>query len=98
MGIPSYFVHIVRNYPNIIKEFIKDNSQVNNFYIDSNSIIYDAIRTVPYTKDKSFENQINKWVCERIMYYVSLIGPKDRVFIAFDGVSPVAKLDQQRNR
>ena len=98
MGIPSYFVHIVKNYPNIIKEFIKDNSEVNNFYIDSNSIIYDAIRTVPYTKDKSFENQINKWVCERIMYYVSLIGPKDRVFIAFDGVSPVAKLDQQRNR
>ena len=98
MGIPSYFVHIVKNYPNVIKQYIKGKNVVENFYIDSNSIIYDAIRNVEYKKDNDYENKINKWVCERIMYYVDLIGPQSKVLIAFDGVSPVAKLDQQRNR
>ena len=37
-------------------------------------------------------------VCVKIIEYVRLLEPKRRVYIAFDGVAPVAKLDQQRNR
>ena len=50
MGIPSYFVHIVKTYPSIIKEFISNKIKIDNFYIDSNSIIYDAIKCVIYKK------------------------------------------------
>ena len=99
MGIPSYFVHIVKNYPNIIKQFIPNVTTVHNLYIDSNSIIYDAIKTVPYnSKDINYENRINQWVCDKLTEYIKLINPTNTVLIAFDGVSPVAKLEQQRNR
>jgi len=99
MGIPSYFVHIVKTYPTIIKEFIPNKINIDNFYIDSNSIIYDAIKTNIYKKeDKEFENKVINWICEKLLYYINLINPEKKVLIAFDGVAPVAKLDQQRNR
>lgn len=99
MGIPSYFVHIVKNYPNIIKQFIPNSINIHNLYIDSNSIIYDAIKNVSYNPtDSNYENKINKWVCDKLTEYINLISPTSKVFIAFDGVSPVAKLEQQRNR
>ena len=99
MGIPSYFVHIVKSYPHIIKQYYKDCINIHNLYIDSNSIIYDAIRNTPYDKnDTLYENKIYKWICERLIYYIKTIEPTNRVLIAFDGVAPVAKLEQQRNR
>ena len=99
MGIPSYFVHIVKTYPNIIKQFIPNQTEIHNLYIDSNSIIYDAIQNVEYnSKDSNYETKVIKWVNDRLSYYINLIKPTTEVLIAFDGVSPVAKLEQQRNR
>jgi len=99
MGIPSYFVHIVKNYPNIIKEYNQNEIEIHNLYIDSNSIIYDAIQNISYnSKDKNYESKVYKWVLGRLSYYINLINPTKEIFIAFDGVSPVAKLEQQRNR
>ena len=99
MGIPSYFVHIVKTYPTIIKEFVPNKIQIDNFYLDSNSIIYDAIKTNAYKKgDTSFESKVIQWICDKLLYYINLINPEKKVLIAFDGVAPLAKLDQQRNR
>ena len=42
MGIPSYFSYIVKNHPEIIKKYFKETFFVSNFYLDSNSIIYDS--------------------------------------------------------
>jgi 5'-3' exoribonuclease 2 len=74
---------------------------VNNLYMDCNSLIYDAVKNNPtYEKGKNREYEIEliSAVCNKIDYYVSLLNPRDRVFIAFDGVAPVAKLSQQRDR
>ena len=99
MGIPSYFVHIVKSYPTIIKEFVTNKTIIDNFYIDSNSIIYDAIKAIRYKKeDKMYETKVNQWICDKLLSYITLINPIKKIFIAFDGVAPVAKLDQQRNR
>ena len=99
MGIPSYFVHIVKNHSNIIKKFQTKDINIDNLYIDSNSIVYDAIRHIEYNMDdNNFERKLVNWVSERITYYIDLIQPTQRVLIAFDGVAPVAKLEQQRNR
>ena len=104
MGIPSYFSYIVKNHRNIIKKLNDINYLIDNLYIDSNSIIYDALRdllsnnSTSYKSTDEFERILIENVCQIIEKYIFHISPKNNVFIAFDGVAPVAKLDQQRNR
>jgi len=100
MGIPSYFSHIVKEYRHIIKD-MRTLRHVNNFYLDSNSLIYDAVKNNPTydkTKHKEYETELMDMVCAKIDFYVDTLQPRDCVFIAFDGVAPVAKLSQQRDR
>ena len=47
MGIPAYFSYIIKNYPKIIQKFQRKNA-INQLYLDSNSIVYDALRTIEY--------------------------------------------------
>jgi len=101
MGIPAYFSYLIRNHPNILKKLIKDTKQVNNLYLDSNSIIYDAVRSINFSSlpiGTSKTNVIIAQVLSKIEEYISLIAPDNIVYIAFDGVAPVAKLEQQRER
>jgi len=94
MGIPSYFSYIVKNHSNIIKKF-NPNITPHNLYLDSNSIIYDAVYSLG--GNPSTSTIINK-VLETIRKYITLIKPSKCVYIALDGVAPVAKLEQQRSR
>ena len=96
MGIPSYFSHIVKSHRKIIKKYKANDCKIDNLYLDSNSIIYDVIREIEARQGN--ETLIIKAVCEKIQQYIDIISPKQRIFIAFDGVAPVAKLDQQRTR
>lgn len=93
MGIPSYFSFILKNYGNIISRL---NRKVNNLYLDSNSIIYDSLRQIE--EHHNFEERLIHNVCTKIDEYITRTAPNHTIFIAFDGVAPVAKLDQQRNR
>jgi len=100
MGIPSYFSHIIKKYGKIIKH-IKYKKHVDNLYLDSNSIIYDCLRKVDYSKYETnveFENALYGLVCAKIEEYIMIIQPTKKVFIAFDGIAPVAKLKQQKTR
>jgi len=103
MGIPSYFVQIVKKHRNIIstlnyfkqKQLKRSNNQnIDNLFLDSNSIIYDSVRLV----NSSDVSIISQKVIEKIEEYISLIKPTNTIMIAFDGVAPVAKLEQQRIR
>lgn len=96
MGIPSYFSHIVKSHRKIIKKYTASTCKIDNLYLDSNSIIYDVIREIAAQQGQ--ESRIITAVCEKIQQYIDIISPTQRVFIAFDGVAPVAKLDQQRTR
>jgi len=100
MGIPSYFLQIVKNYKNIIKNISGLNGNVDNFYADSNGIIYDAARDVSFLNKSVdvYESEVITLVCKKIQHYIDLFQPKEKIIIAFDGVAPVAKLNQQRER
>jgi 5'-3' exoribonuclease 1 len=98
MGIPSYFSHIVRRHREIIRRFVRDEVMADNLYLDSNSIIYDAVHSLDNQDSHDFEERLIQAVCKKIAFYIHKIHPSKRVIIAFDGVAPIAKLNQQRTR
>ena len=110
MGIPSYFSYIVKNHPEIIRRFSKDFQQnpidnidndfiINNLYLDCNSIIYDAVHNTKFSEITTDSSKIIiSKVIAKIEEYISLISPTTCIYIAFDGVAPLAKLEQQRQR
>lgn len=95
MGIPSYFSYIVKKYGKIIKKYDKE-IKIDNFYLDSNSIIYDVYHKI---KNEEFsEDKLLDEVCKKIRYYINKVHPEKKAYISFDGVAPMAKLKQQRKR
>lgn len=105
MGIPSYFTYIIRNHMKVLKPFLnfKQNNTVHNFYMDCNSVIYDCIRDLEKgseMKARKSDNfhKISSMVCARIQSYIDNVQPSNVVYIAFDGVAPMAKMCQQRVR
>jgi 5'-3' exonuclease len=100
MGIPSYFSNIVKGHKAVIKK-LAGLPEIHNLYMDTNGLIYDAVRVVGSSRgmtNQDYECLIIDTVCNKISEYVALFHPSDKVFIAFDGVAPVAKLNQQRER
>ena len=100
MGIPSYFLQIVRKYKNIIKKTSLLTGSVDNFYADCNGIVYDVIRSITFENKNidAYETEVINAVCEKIKSYIDAFQPREKIIVAFDGVAPVAKLNQQRER
>ena len=99
MGIPTFFSYIVKNHPSIIRKYNKSLLNVDNLYLDCNSIIYDAYSKMKFDSlTDSVTNSIINAVIKKIEYYIAVILPSKTAIIAFDGVAPVAKLEQQRAR
>ena len=100
MGIPSYFSYIVKNHIKIIRRFNRKTQKVSNLYMDCNSIVYDSVRSIDFSavSPENTNRVISKAVITKIEEYISIIAPTQNVMIAFDGVAPVAKMDQQRTR
>ena len=104
MGIPSYYSYLIKNYNKLLKNLSGFDKKVDNFYLDSNSIIYDCLNkknkeNKENKKNKEInENELIKEVCIKIDEYIKLVKPKHMVYISFDGIAPVAKLKQQKER
>jgi len=106
MGIPSYFSYIIKNYPNIIRNLqsCKTNEGFEHLFMDCNSIIYDAVNVLimdekySHLSSNEFESLIIENVISGIEKYVETITPSKSLYIAFDGVAPFAKMQQQRTR
>ena len=65
MGIPSYFSYILKKHANIIAQL---NRAIDNLYLDSNSIIYDSLRSLE--GNHKFEERLMKAVCKKIDEYI----------------------------
>lgn len=99
MGVPYYFLHIIKKYPSIIKKI--NDLNINNLYLDSNSIIYDIYNNLninDYETIDTYINDIYLNVCKKIDELINELQPKNKIYITFDGVAPVAKLKHQRTR
>jgi 5'-3' exonuclease len=104
MGIPSYFSYIIKNHSTIIQNYnqIKKTTAFSALFLDSNSIVYDVVHAMPVEEQTGdervvFHTIIDK-VIEKLNEYISLICPLSLTYIAFDGIAPFAKLEQQKTR
>tara|TARA_Y100000994_G_scaffold247137_1_gene251875 strand:- start:1210 stop:2799 length:1590 start_codon:yes stop_codon:yes gene_type:complete len=100
MGIPSYFSYIVRKHRKILINYQSKRMAIHNLYMDCNSLIYDSIHELENNNNviNDIENTIITMVCDKIKHYIKILSPQKNIFIAFDGVAPIAKLEQQKNR
>jgi 5'-3' exonuclease len=113
MGIPSYFSYIIKNFANIIRtlDYFHQNKAFcfDHLFMDCNSIIYDSVRIVLATEKYrcakqteecrlAFEDDLIGIVIESIEQYIYTIQPRQSIYIAFDGIAPFAKMEQQRSR
>jgi 5'-3' exonuclease len=109
MGIPSYFSFIAKNYARVLEKIKttpnkNKTSKYHNLYLDCNSIVYDAVHELKEELYNPSLTEINKRsliierTLEKIKEYIHTINPSNTVFIAFDGVAPAAKMNQQKSR
>ena len=103
MGIPSYFSYIIKNHMKILQRFGKTPMAVDNLYMDSNSVIYDAIRELQKSGDIRHSiadnyKPISALVCKKIQEYIDNVRPSNTVYIAFDGVAPACQDEPAENQ
>ncbi len=98
MGIPCYFVTLVRKFPKLLKS-LASAGQVDNLYLDANSIVYDVVRGIVQEKgSQPDDDAVVRGVETQIRAYIAEVRPRRRVLVAFDGVAPRAKTAQQKER
>ena len=90
MGIPTYFKHIFFKYNDILNNIIED--EIDNFYMDLNCLIH------PCSKNKNTDEEVINSVIKTMDIIINNINPKKKLYIAIDGVWPIAKVITQRKR
>ena len=108
MGIPAFFANIIKNYIKIVQSHSTHKqwgTHFNSIYMDCNSIIYDTYYNLKSSELPStivntidFEHLLIKETINKIKYYIKITEPTDTIYITFDGVAPLAKMEQQRTR
>jgi 5'-3' exonuclease len=100
MGIPSFYRHLLRQYPKLVSRGV-GHKQPEWLCLDFNCAMYHVLRSMrPFTPDAA-----TKWeteFCDEISAYmkslVVLVRPTKGVYVSCDGVVCAAKRQQQRMR
>ena len=100
MGIPSYYKKLIKTSRGLVTTYKHD---VDWLFMDFNCLIYHCIS--PYPGDDNGDDKKEEWEASLLTsirtYCVQVykqVAPKQGVFIAIDGVVPMAKMRQQRLR
>lgn len=98
MGIPSFYRHLCRKYPNIITSTIVRPAWL---CLDFNCAMYHVLRTMePYKTETNavWERTFRKRICKYLEEIVDKVIPIAGIYVACDGVVCAAKRRQQRLR
>ena len=105
MGVPGFFKWLLVKYKN--KEFIKNkyeiNFEFNSLLIDANCLLhpqcFKILNENPHLNNHdTLENKMINQCISYLDEVINYIDPNKEVFIAIDGVAPIAKMKQQRQR
>lgn len=103
MGVPGFFAWLLKQDKSnrILKKRFE--SKPNTLFFDANCLFhpqcFKILKAFPY---ETSVNKLEEMMMERIINYIKFIinyvNPTDLVYIAVDGVAPLAKINQQRKR
>lgn len=103
MGIPSYYKKLIDTNPGLILHHHPD-SVIEWLFMDFNCLIYHCLHRVDTPKypgehgRQEWEDEFISCIIQYTLNVIQLVMPKSGVFIAIDGVVPMAKMRQQRLR
>jgi len=101
MGIPSFYKHLIQTIDGLTS---KTREPPKVFALDLNCAIYYCVRKVqnrfPYNHDVriKWEKDLIDAVIAYIQKMEKIVNPTSTLYIAVDGVAPMAKIKQQRLR
>lgn len=100
MGIPSYFKHILDRYRYLLRPV---DSKATTLLLDFNCLIYGCIRdskmpAYTYETEGAYESALIRIIKDYVVMLWNLSGRPSEVYLAVDGVVPMAKIKQQRLR
>lgn len=103
MGVPGFAVSLYHKYKDKGLIVGYDNRNVDALYLDTNCLIHPVCMRVynenPNIKDNErLESKMIYAVIEYIEMLIKMTHPKKLVYIAIDGVAPMAKIKHQRIR
>jgi len=103
MGVPSFFAWLIKRYKK--EKFIIDSlpKSPKSLYVDANCLFHPqcfkllgAITTI--TETALLESMMIKRIIEFLTFLENHVAPTGYMYIAVDGVAPLAKIGQQRKR
>jgi 5'-3' exonuclease len=100
MGVPAFFRKLIKKY-----KILRNNPDkpIKSLYIDANCLFHpQCFKILELHKDETNQRRLFKKMANRIIQYIDylirLTNPSELVYIAVDGVAPLAKINQQRSR
>lgn len=103
MGVPGFFAWLLRH--NVKKNIVLKElpNKASGLYIDANCLFHPQCFKVLHfypneINVKKLETMMIKRIINYINYLIDYVNPADVIYIAVDGVAPVAKINQQRKR
>jgi 5'-3' exonuclease len=101
MGIPSYYKKLIDTVPGLVSKG-HPSGNIQWLFMDFNCLIYHCLHredTPPYNGVKEeWEAQFLDCIVKYCLKVIKEVDPKSGVYIAIDGVVPMAKMRQQRLR
>ena len=102
MGVPGFFAWLLKHnvHNNIILNKLEN---INCLYFDANCLFhpkcFDILKLHTNITDvNKLENLMIERIIKYIEYIIKFTNPSNLIYIAVDGVAPVAKINQQRKR
>ncbi|EUD65528.1 hypothetical protein C922_04034 [Plasmodium inui San Antonio 1] len=99
-GIPRMYKWLTSYYPTVREELITNEKQkeVDIFYVDMNGVIHHCTHANKETLPLHDEHELLSNILNYLKNLFHLVKPRKLVYVGVDGVSPKAKMNQQRKR
>lgn len=99
MGVPGFAKTLFKKYK-IVSKY--EDRPINELYLDANCLIhpvcFKVFKEYPNLNIADLEHKMINAVIEYIELLIDLVKPTDLIYIAVDGVAPMAKIKHQRLR